>query len=186
MRHRSRPLSFGMDRRAWPSFITTEGDASNVEAALGTSHRLTETVCGRDLAILNGRHWATEDFLGRLGDTTPFAGPRSKAQRTDPVEVFGAASAATAKADKPSVRVKTSGLWILPEYLVKRSHYSSGIPGCAPLTFGVIDGFGSVLSPRSAVRTPLPSRTRRAVGTGLRPAACPGRPVGTRPCPTAP
>ena len=63
-----------------------------MEAALSTSHRLTETVSGRDLAILNGRHWGTEGFLGRVGDTTQSAEPRSKAQPIDPVDVFGAAS----------------------------------------------------------------------------------------------
>jgi hypothetical protein len=91
-----------------------------VEAALGTSHRLTETVRGRDLAILNGRHRGTEDFLGRVGDTAQLAEPRSKAQPIDPVDVFGAASAAAAKVDKPSVRVKASGLCSLPEHNVKR------------------------------------------------------------------
>jgi hypothetical protein len=38
---------------------------SDVEAALGTSQRLTETVSGRDLAFLNGRRRGTKDFLGR-------------------------------------------------------------------------------------------------------------------------
>jgi hypothetical protein len=105
-----------MDRRTWPSFDTQEGVASNVEAALGTSHRLTETAFERDLAILNGRRRGTKDFLGRVGDTAQLVEPRSKAQPIDPVEVFGAASAAAAKADKPSVRVKSSGLCHLPEY----------------------------------------------------------------------
>jgi hypothetical protein len=90
-----------------------------VEAALGTSHRLTETVHGRDLAILNGRRWGTEDFLGRVGDTMQLAEPRSKAQPADPVDVFGAASAAAAKADKPSMQVTASGLCNLPERTVK-------------------------------------------------------------------
>ena len=115
MRHCSRPRPVGMDRRAWPSFITTEGDASNVEAALGTSQRLTETVFGRDLAILNGRRRGTKDFLGRVGDTMQLAEPRSKAQSADPVEVFGAASAAALEVDKPSVRTKASRLCNLPE-----------------------------------------------------------------------
>jgi hypothetical protein len=85
-----------------------------VEAALGTSQRLTETVSGRDLAILNGRRRGTEGFLGRVGDTMQLAEPRSKARPTDPVDVFGAASAATAIADKPSVRTKASRLRSLP------------------------------------------------------------------------
>jgi hypothetical protein len=86
-----------------------------VEAALGTSHRLTETVSGRDLAILNGRRRGTEDFLGRVADPTQLAEPRSKARPIDPVDVFGAASAAAAKADKPSTRIKASCLRSLPE-----------------------------------------------------------------------
>ena len=103
-----------------------------MEAALSTSHRLTETVYGRDLAILNGRHWGTEDFLGRVGDTMQLAEPRSKARPTDPVDVFGAASAAAAKADKPSVQVKASGLCNLPGHNVKRRNYSSEFRGARP------------------------------------------------------
>jgi len=85
-----------MDRRAWPSFAQHEGDASDVEAALGTSHCLTGTAL-RDPATLNGRRRGTEDFLGRVAHTTQSAGPRSKAQPIDPVDVFGAASAAAVK-----------------------------------------------------------------------------------------
>ena len=65
---------------------------ANVEAALGTSRSLTETVFGRDLANLPGRRRGTKDFLGRVGDTTQSLGPRSKARAADPVDVFGAAS----------------------------------------------------------------------------------------------
>jgi hypothetical protein len=90
-----------------------------VEAALGPSHRLTETVHGRDLAILNGRRRGTKDFLGRVGDTAQLAEPRSKARPTDPIDVFGAVSAAAAIADKPSVRVKASSLCSLPERNLK-------------------------------------------------------------------
>ena len=87
-----------------------------MEAALGTSYCLTATVCGRDRAILNGRRRGTKDFLGRVGDTAQCAEPRLKAQRIDPVDVFGAASAAAATADNPSAQVKASRLGSLPKY----------------------------------------------------------------------
>lgn len=67
-----------------PSFITTEGDASDVEPALGPSHRLTETVHGRDLAILNGRRRGTEDFLGRGERSSQLAEPSQRHCRQTP------------------------------------------------------------------------------------------------------
>lgn len=75
-RHRSRPLPLGMDRHAWPSVTFQEGNTRDGEAALGTSHCLTETVSERNLAILNGRRRGTKDFLGRLGNTRQSAKPR--------------------------------------------------------------------------------------------------------------
>ena len=68
----------------------------NVEAASETSHILTETVSRRDLASLNGRRRGTKDFLGRVAHTTQSRTPNQKAGATDPVDVFGAASAAAA------------------------------------------------------------------------------------------
>ena len=115
-----------------------------MEAALGTSHRLTETVHGRDLAILNGRRRGTKDFLGRVGDTTQPLGPRSKAQGADPIDVFGAASAATATADKPSARMKPFAAPSLLDPTKKKTLFFR-IPRCAHLTSEAIDEFGSRL-----------------------------------------
>ena len=106
---------------------TRAGDASNVEAALGTSHCLTGTLPpADDPAILNGRRRGTKDFLGRGEQSSQSAKPRSKAQRINPVDVFGAASAATAMVDNPSVRTESSGLPFLPKHNVRRCNYSSG------------------------------------------------------------
>jgi hypothetical protein len=60
------PIAFewtGVPGRAF--LMQVKENTSDVEAALGTSQRLTETVFGRDLALLNGRRRGTKDFLGR-------------------------------------------------------------------------------------------------------------------------
>src|SRR5438105_3438436 len=152
MRHCSRPRPVGMDRRAWPSFAQHEGDASDVEAALGTSHCLTGTAL-RDPATLNSRRRGTEDSLGRVAHTTQSAGPRSKAQPIDPVDVFGAASAAADQADKPPAWIKPSRLCSLPGHSEIEGTYSSEIPRCAHLTFEPTDGFGG-LSDYYAIQFP--------------------------------
>src|ERR1700674_5602629 len=113
---------------------------ANVEAASGTSHYLTETVSRRDLAILNGRRRGTKDFLGRVGQTTQSREPTPKVGVTDPVDVFGAASAAAAMADKPSVRTPTLGLVHPSGTPRKRRNYSSN-SGVRVLTKEAIDGF---------------------------------------------
>lgn len=115
-----------------------QGDASNVEAALGTSHRLTGTASPRDPDFLNGRGRGTEVFLGRGARSPQSAGPRSKAQPTDTVDVFGAASAATATADKPQARVKS---FAAPSLLdaTKKKRLLFRIPRCAHLTSGALD-----------------------------------------------
>jgi hypothetical protein len=101
-----------MDGRAWAELLFMNGKETqaNVEAASGTSHDLTETVSRRDLASLNGRRRGTKDFLGRVAQSTQSRQPTPKAGVTDPVDVFGATSAAAAMADKPSMRTPTLGL----------------------------------------------------------------------------
>ena len=82
-----------MDRRAWPSLsYQVKENTSNVEAALGTSHRLTGTAVRRDPATWNGRRRGTKDFLGRREQSPQSHEPRLKVRAADPVEVFGAAS----------------------------------------------------------------------------------------------
>jgi hypothetical protein len=67
-------------------------NTSDVEAALGTSHRLTGTIFGCEPAALNGRRRGTEEFLGRAERSSQSNGTRSKSGSADLVDVFGAAS----------------------------------------------------------------------------------------------
>jgi hypothetical protein len=149
------------------AFLTRQGDASDVEAALGTSHRLNGTARGRDPAILNGRRRGTKDFLGRVADTMQWHEPRTKARATDPVDVFGAASAVANIADKPSMRTKPSRLRSLPRHHEKRRNYSFRIPGCALLTGGAIDGLATCNGPEYPTqREESAGRTMRAASQG--------------------
>ena len=129
-----------MDLRAGPSFLNKNRTASDVEAALDSSHRLTGTVLGREPAILNGRFRGTEVFLGR-GEKSPQSHePRPKERAADPVDVFGAASAVAAIVDKPSMRADTLALSILLKQHFEES-VNLQISWCAPLTVRAIDGF---------------------------------------------
>src|ERR1700733_7543718 len=80
----------GVPGRALPR--QTKENTSDVEAALGTSHRLTGTAFGREPATLNGRRRGTKEFLGRGERSSQSKGTRSKFRSADPVDVFGAAS----------------------------------------------------------------------------------------------
>src|ERR1700733_14095954 len=80
----------GVPGRALP--MQTKENTSDVEAALGTSHRLTGTAFGREPATLNGRRRGTKEFLGRGERSSQSKGTRSKFRSADPVDVFGAAS----------------------------------------------------------------------------------------------
>ena len=121
--------------------MQTKEHTNDVEAALGPSQRLTETVCGRDLANLHGRRRGTKDFLGRVANTTPSAEPRSKAPPADPVDVFGAASRGYRKCRQTfdaGASVSTGAAF---RNTRKTKELFFRIPGCAHLTFEAIDGF---------------------------------------------
>ena len=127
LRHCSRPLPLGMDRRAWPSYShRIEG----VHERRRSRPRLEPTPNwnGRKtrFRLFERPRRGTEDFLGRVGDTTQSQEPRTKVLAVDPVDVFGAASAATMIADKPSARIKPFGLCILQGHNAKRRNQSSG------------------------------------------------------------
>ena len=100
-----------------------------MEAAPAPSQFRTGTALARDPTILNGRRRGTEDFLGRVAHTTQSAEPRSKAQPIDPVDVFGAASAAADQADKAPARIKPSRLCSLLGHSEIEGTYSSQFRG---------------------------------------------------------
>jgi hypothetical protein len=105
-------------------------NTSDVEAALGTSHRLTGTAARRDPAILNGRGRGTKDFLGRGEQSSQSRGTRLKFRSADPVDVFGAASRGHRKCRQTFAAAETARLVHPSETRRNTKELFFRIPGC--------------------------------------------------------